>query len=81
MVTCGKNANESLRRGYNGERRLKMPKDFKYRKYMGDDMYSYAVFHKRGGSPIVTGCDRRDAKYRAEQLQREKDAKENTQHE
>jgi len=31
------------------------------RKYMGDDIYSWAVF--KDGKPILTGLDRRSAQY------------------
>jgi len=31
------------------------------KKYMGDDIYSWAVF--KNGRPIVTGCSRNEASY------------------
>lgn len=38
-----------------------MANTYTYRKYMGDDVYSYAVFER--GRPIMTGLSRSSAKY------------------
>jgi hypothetical protein len=38
-----------------------------YKKYMGDDRYSWAVF--RGGQPYATGMDRAEAKRLKERME------------
>ena len=40
-----------------------------YKKYMGDDLYSWAVF--RDGQPYATGMDRAEAKHLKERMERE----------
>ena len=42
---------------------------YTYKKYMGDDTYSWAVF--RDGRPYATGMDRGEAKRLKERLERE----------
>jgi len=42
---------------------------YTYRKYMGDDLYSWAVF--KDGRPVCTGESRQQAKYIKERLERE----------
>lgn len=51
-----------------GQRR----KYFTYKKYMGDDSYSYAVFPKGSSKPRMTGCCLREAKYYADKFEKEK---------
>jgi hypothetical protein len=40
-----------------------------YKKYMGDDVYSWAVF--RDGRPVMTGMGRTEAKLTKERYERE----------
>jgi len=40
-----------------------MKKTFVIKKYMGDDAYSWAVFDKRTGRPVITGLSKREAEY------------------
>ena len=42
---------------------------YSYRKYMGDDLYSWAVF--KDDRPVYTGESRQQAKYIKERLERE----------
>jgi hypothetical protein len=51
------------------------PAFFTIRKYRGDDAYSWAVFRKSGGGPIVTGCGKREAENYRDRFQREEEAK------
>ena len=44
-----------------------------YKKYMGDDLYSWAVF--KDGQPVMTGMGRADAKYTKERYEREEKRK------
>jgi hypothetical protein len=44
-----------------------MPK-YTMKKYMGDDLYYWAVF--RDGKPVVTGCARNEAKWHKAQLEK-----------
>lgn len=46
---------------------------WQYKKYMGDDKYSWAVF--RDGRVWTSGMDRTSAKYEKEALEREDKAK------
>ena len=49
------------------------PKKLKYfttRKYEGDDAYSWAVFRKGVSTPICSGCSRNEARYHAEQIEK-----------
>jgi len=46
---------------------------YTYKKYMGDDRYSWAVF--QDGRVVTTGMDRIQAKYLKEKLEREQAAK------
>lgn len=43
-------------------------KRFTYRKHMGDDLYSWAVFDGQTGLPVLTGQSRSEAKYEATML-------------
>lgn len=38
---------------------------------MGDDIYSWAVFNKATGRPIVTGCSQREATYYQQRFEKE----------
>lgn len=44
-----------------------------YKKYMGDDLYSWAVFVN--GRPVITGLNRRMAKYYADDMKRQQKQK------
>ena len=44
-----------------------------YKKYMGDDLYSYAVF--KDGRPVMTGMGRNEAKLTKERYEREEKRK------
>ena len=46
-----------------------MPSKWTYKKYMGDDIYSWAVF--QNGRPVSTGMSRQQAKLTKERLERE----------
>jgi len=46
-----------------------MPRRFTYRKYMGDDCYSYALFDN--GRPILTGLSLIEARYYRDKHERE----------
>lgn len=50
-------------------------KRFYIRKYEGDDRYSWAVFDSYSGRPVVTGCDRKEATWRRNELEAEKGGK------
>jgi hypothetical protein len=45
-------------------------KYFTIRKYMGDDLYSWAVFRKGQSEPVCTGCAKGEATYRANTLEK-----------
>lgn len=48
-------------------------KHFTVRKWMGDDLYSWAVFHRNGGAPVVCGCSKSEANHHANQLEKMKE--------
>ena len=50
---------------------------YTYKKYMGDDIYSWAVFED--GRVVVTGISRTEAKHTKERLEREQKTKSNKQ--
>jgi hypothetical protein len=39
------------------------------RKYMGDDIYSWAVFSSAQTGPGVTGCSKKEAQYHKRQFE------------
>jgi len=40
-------------------------------KYMGDDLYSWAVFFKGQRKPVCSGCGKSEATYHANSLEKE----------
>jgi len=51
-------------------------KYFSIRKYMGDDIYSWAVFRKGQSQPVCTGCGKSEATHHANNLERREALKE-----
>lgn len=47
---------------------MKQPK-ITMRKWNGDDSYSWAVFRSDQRWPLVTGCERREARYHKKQIE------------
>jgi hypothetical protein len=45
-------------------------KRFTIAKYYGDDLFSWAVFDRRTGQTVVTGCSRKEAQWHRDELEK-----------